>query len=87
MTIIVDTLETKSWENSTTNQDFEIKTNNGIIHVLSISGTVDIQKKDGSGTYRPFSKQVAAGEEKILTDIFTGEYRIVGTNFNFEYGY
>lgn len=84
MTITTELLDNKRWVNSTVEVNFTIASNNGIIRVRSNSGTTTVSKDNGSGTFLTYFT-VAVGESKAVENCFKGNYKISGTDFNYEY--
>lgn len=84
MTITTELLNSSNWINATTTQNFTLgRSNNGVIRVYSNSGTTTVLKDNGGGTFITYFT-VDAGVSKEAVNVFGGNYRITGTNFNYE---
>lgn len=84
MTITTSNLSANNWVNSTITQDFKLNSHNGIVRIRSNTGVTTLSKNNGIGTYLTIDI-VAQGETGEAKDLFKGDYRITGTDFNFEY--
>ena len=84
MTITTELLANRKFLNSTATVNFSLTSNNGVIRIVSNTGTSTLLKDNGSGTYLTYAT-VLVGESKEAINCFVGNYRITGTDFNYEY--